>query len=322
MISKIFLLHNLMEKTAKIYVAGHTGLVGSAVARGVMAAGYSNILVKTRQELDLLDQTAVMKFFAKEKPEYVFLAAAKVGGIFANVSQPASFIYENLVLQTNIIHAAYKNGVKKLLFLGSSCVYPRECPQPIKEEYLLTGPLEPTNAPYAIAKIAGILTCQSYNREYGTNFICVMPTNTYGPNDNFDQNSAHVLPAIIRKIHHAKQNKESKVTLWGSGKPKREFIHVDDLASACLHLMNNYDSSAIINIGTGEEISIKNLAERVKNTLGYTGEIVWDNSKPDGAPRKLLDITRLLETGFRAQISLNDGITQICQWFSKNYATH
>ncbi|NCQ16442.1 GDP-L-fucose synthase, partial [Candidatus Falkowbacteria bacterium] len=256
-----------MEKNSKIYLAGHRGLVGSAISRKLRAEGYNNLVLKTKDELDLMDQSAVALFFKKTKPEYVFLAAAKVGGILANNTYPAQFIYENLQIQNNIIHQSYLNGVKKLLFLGSSCIYPRECPQPIKEEYLLTGPLEPTNEPYALAKIAGLKMCQSYNRQYGTNFISVMPTNLYGPNDNFDLDDSHVLPALIRKFHEGKINSSPTVVVWGTGSPKREFLHIDDLADACVFLMNNYNDSEIINIGTGVDITIKELAELIKNII-------------------------------------------------------
>jgi len=306
-----------MKKDSKIFVAGHRGLVGSAIVRLLQQDGYTNILTRTRSELDLLDQKAVMNFFEKEKPEYVFLAAAKVGGIMANKTFPADFIYQNLVVETNIIHAAYINNVTKLLFLGSSCIYPKLAEQPIKEEYLLTGPLEPTNDAYAVAKIAGITLCQSYNKQYGTNYISVMPTNLYGINDNFDLESSHVLPAMIRKFHDAKIG-NTHVGLWGTGSAKREFLHVDDLASACLFLMNNYDGSEIVNIGTGEDVSIKELAEMVKDIVGHSGEIVWDSTKPDGTPRKLLDVSRLHNLGWKHTVPLRDGILTTYQWFLEN----
>lgn len=304
-----------MEKNAKIYVAGHRGLVGSAIVRALEAAGYTNIITRTRTELDLLDNQAVARFFSEEKPEYIFLAAAKVGGILANKERPAAFIYENLQIQNNIIHNAYTNSVQKLLFLGSSCIYPKMAPQPITEDYLLTGPLESTNKAYAVAKIAGITMCQSYNQEYGTKFISVMPTNLYGPNDNFDRESSHVLPALIRKFDDARAANSPSVTLWGTGTPKREFLHVDDLAEAALFLMNEYDESEIVNIGTGEDVSIKELAEMIQNVVGYTGEITWDTSKPDGTPRKLLDVSKLHRLGWKHSIELSDGIRDTYRWY-------
>lgn len=308
-----------MEKTAKIYIAGHKGLVGSAIVRALTAAGYTNLLTRTRAELDLLDAKAVSAFFANEKPNYVFLAAAKVGGIMANQTKPADFIRENLILQNNIIGAAHENKVTKLLFLGSSCIYPKLAPQPIKEEYLLTGLLEPTNEPYAIAKIAGIIMCQSYRRQYGSNFISVMPTNLYGPNDNFDLETSHVLPALIRRFHEAKENSLPSVTLWGSGSPMREFLHVDDLAAACLHLMSTYNEADIVNIGTGEDCTIKELAETIKNVVGFQGEIRWDTTKPDGTPRKLLDVSKLNSLGFKHSINLEAGIKQTYEWYLSVY---
>lgn len=280
--------------------------------------GYGNLVLRTRDELNLLDTAAVEHFFAAERPDYVFLAAAKVGGILANDTKPADFIYENLVIQTNIIHAAHRNQTKKLLFLGSSCIYPKACPQPIKEEYLLTGPLEPTNDAYAIAKIAGIKLCQSYNKQYGTNFISAMPTNLYGPNDNFDLASSHVLPALIRKFHEAKMHGERTVTLWGTGTPRREFLHVDDLASACLFLMNHYSGSTIINIGTGEDIPIRDLAQLIRKIVRYEGEIIHDTSKPDGTPRKLLDVSRLHDLGWTHAISLEAGIQATYAWYHEH----
>jgi len=308
-----------MNKNAKIFVAGHRGLVGSAIVRKLKELGYDNLVLKTRSELDLLSQAAVTDFFKTEKIEYVFLAAAKVGGIMANQQQKADFIYENLQIQNNIIYNAYKYGVKKLLFLGSSCIYPRNCPQPIKEEYLLTGELEPTNDAYALAKIAGIKMCQSFNKQYGTNFIAVMPTNLYGPNDNFNLANSHVLPALIRKIYEAKNNNSGQIELWGTGSAKREFLHVDDLADAVVYLMNNYNDSAIVNIGTGEDLSIKNLALKIKDILGYRGQIIWDSTKPDGTPRKLLDISKLSGLGWKYKISLETGLKNTTKWFIENY---
>lgn len=307
-----------MEKTARIFVAGHRGLVGSALVRNLTQAGYSNLITRSRAELDLLDSTAVATFFATEKPEYVFVAAAKVGGIMANKNYPADFIYENLTIQNNIIHSAYKNNVTKLLFLGSSCIYPKLAPQPIKEEYLLTGALEPSNDAYAVAKIAGIKMCQSYNQQYGTDYISVMPTNLYGENDNFDLETSHVLPALIRRFHEAKENSVPSVTLWGSGTPMREFIHVDDMAAACVHLMETYSGNDIVNIGTGEDVAIKELAETIKAVVGYTGEITWDTTKPDGTPRKLLDVSKLHSLGFTHTISLSEGINRTYTWYKEN----
>lgn len=308
-----------MNSDSKIYIAGHRGLVGSAIVRELEKQGYSNLIIRTRDELDLLDDSAVAEFFAKEKPEYVFLAAAKVGGILANDQHPGEFIYENLKIETNVIHQSYLAGVKKLLFLGSSCIYPKNCPQPIKEEYLLSGYLEPTNDAYAIAKIAGIKMCQSYNKQYGANFISTMPTNLYGPNDNFDLASSHVLPALIRKFHEAKEQNLPMVTVWGSGAPKREFLHVDDLASACLFLMSNYNQTEIINIGTGEDLSIKELAGMIKEVMGYDGEIVWDIAKPDGTMKKLLDVSRINNLGWKHSIDLRKGLESTYKWIQKNY---
>ncbi|MBU6390321.1 GDP-L-fucose synthase [Patescibacteria group bacterium] len=306
-----------MEKNAKIYVAGHRGLVGSAILRALEETGYKNFLLRTREELNLLDSVRVHAFFEKEKPDYVFLAAAKVGGIMANNTYPADFIYENLTVQTNVIHAAFQSKVKKLLFLGSSCIYPRLAPQPIKEEYFLTGPLEPTNEPYAIAKIAGIMTCQSYNRQYGTDFISVMPTNLYGPNDNFDLENSHVLPALIRKFHEAETSGKKEIALWGTGSARREFLHVDDAARACVFLMENYDKSEIINIGTGEDISIKELAGLIARIAGFSGKIKWDATKPDGMPRKLLNVDKLHAIGWKHSIPLAQGIKQTYDWYRK-----
>ena len=308
-----------MDKNSKIYIAGHRGLVGSAIVRKLQSLGYTNFLTRTSRELDLRSQAAVAEFFQQEKPDYVFLAAAKVGGIMANSTYGAEFIYDNIMIQTNIIHNSYKSGVRKLLFLGSSCIYPKFAPQPMKEEYLLTGELEPTNEPYAIAKITGIKMCQAYNRQYGTNYISVMPTNLYGPNDNFDLETSHVLPAMIRKFHEAKVNNSPEVVLWGTGSPKREFLHVDDLADACVFLMNNYDGTEIVNIGTGEDLAIKELAEMIKDIVGFEGKITWDSSKPDGTPRKLLDVSGLREVGWSYSIPLKEGIAQTYKYFADTF---
>lgn len=310
-----------MEKNSKIYIAGHKGLVGSAIEKKLKAEGYNNLITRTRSELDLLDQKAVNEFFKEERPEYVFQAAAKVGGILANKNYPADFIYQNLQIQNNIIENSYRYNVTKLLFLGSSCIYPKMADQPIKEESLLTGPLEPTNDAYAIAKIAGIKMCQSYNQQYGTNYISLMPTNLYGPNDNFDLENSHVLPALIRRFHEAKENNSASVRLWGSGSPKREFLHVDDLADACLFLMNKYDESEIINVGTGEDVSISSLAELISDTVGYKGDIEWDTSKPDGTPRKLLDVSKLHQAGWKHSISLQKGIAETCNWYRDQFGS-
>lgn len=307
-----------MEKTSRIYVAGHRGLVGSAIVRTLESAGYINIVCKTRDELDLLDQKAVAEFFTNEKPEYVFDAAAKVGGILANKERPADFIYQNLVIQNNIIHNAYSNNVKKLVFLGSSCIYPKLAPQPIKEEYLLSGPLEPSNDAYAIAKIAGIKMCQSYNKQYGTNYISLMPTNLYGPNDNFDLESSHVLPALLRKFHEAKETNSPTVSMWGTGSPMREFLHVNDLADAAVHLMNTHDDGEIVNVGTGKDVTIKELAELIRDTVGYKGELVWDTDKPDGTPRKLLDVSKIHNLGWHHKVSLKKGIEDTYRWYLEN----
>ena len=346
-----------MRKNSKIYVAGHKGLVGSAILRTLQKKGYTNLVVKSRDELDLTKQGPVEKFFDKERPEYVFLAAAKVGGILANSRYPADFIYQNLAIETNVIHATYNYGGKKLLLLGSSCIYPRECPQPMKEEYLLTGPLEPTNEAYAIAKIAGIKMCQAYNRQYGARFISVMPTNLYGPNDNFDLETSHVLPALIRKFHLAKLalqkdwegikedenifgripdyfkvsigldpktnsplsdlSKDPEVILWGTGTPRREFLHVDDLADACIYLMACYEGDEIINIGAGKDITIRELAELVAEIVGFRGNIRFDASKPNGMPRKLLDVSRLTSLGWKPRITLEEGIKNTYKWFQE-----
>ncbi len=344
-----------MEKTAKIYVAGHRGLVGSALLRKLKTGGYTHIITKTHKELDLIRQDQVEIFFKKEKPDYVFLAAAKVGGIWGNTMYPAQFIYENITIQTNIIHASYLNDAKKLLFLGSSCIYPKLCPQPIKEEFLLSDYLEPTNEPYAIAKIAGIKMCQSYNRQYKTRYISVMPNNLYGPHDNFNLETSHVLPALIRKFHLAKlaaagdwdgiqkdeaahgdipddikismgldpitnlpanpSTHQPSVILWGTGSPRREFLHVDDLADACLFLMNHYDESEPVNIGWGKDQTIRELAKMVSGIVGYEGSIKWDSGKPDGTPQKLLDVSRLTEKGWQAKINLAEGIRQMYRWY-------
>lgn len=306
-----------MEKESKIYVAGHRGMVGSAIVRKLTSLGYTNLLTRTSTELDLRNQQQVADFFEVEKPEYVFLAAAKVGGIMANNTYRADFLYENLAIQNNIIHGSYLNKVKKLMFLGSSCIYPKLAPQPLKESYLLSGYLEQTNEPYAIAKIAGIKMCEAYRAQYGCNFISVMPTNLYGTNDNYDLVNSHVLPAMIRKFHEAKEKGASEMTLWGTGSPMREFLHADDLAEACLFLMENYNESELVNIGTGEDVTIKNLAALVKQIIGFQGEIVWDNSKPDGTPRKLMDVSKLHGLGWHHKIALEDGIKLAYQNFLK-----
>jgi GDP-L-fucose synthase len=315
-----------MEKNAKIYVAGHAGLVGSALMRRLQSEGYTNLVFRTYEELDLTNQQAVADFFSAEKPEYVFLAAAKVGGILANNTYPAQFIYENLQIQNNIIHQSHLNGVKKLLFLGSVCIYPKFAPQPVKEESLLTGLLEPTNEPYAIAKIAGIKMCQHYNRQYGTNFIAVMPTNLYGPNDNFDLEKSHVIPALIRKFHEAKNDNKKEVVLWGTGTPRREFMHVDDMADGCVYLMNNFSPTKeqvnsgeiFMNLGVGSDITIKELAELVKRVAGYEGVIVWDTSKPDGTPSRLLDSNKVISLGWRPKYELAEGLKDVHGWYLKN----
>lgn len=300
-----------LNKSDKIYVAGHRGMVGSAIVRKLEKEGFSNILVRTSKELDLRNQQVVTDFFAAEKPDYVFLAAAKVGGIQANNIYRADFIYENMMIQNNVIHQAYTNGVKKLMFLGSSCIYPKMAPQPLKEDYLLTGVLEPTNEPYAIAKIAGIKMCESYRAQYGCNFISAMPTNLYGPNDNYDLNNSHVLPALLRKFHEAKEDNKPTVEIWGSGSPFREFLHVDDLAEACFYLMENYNESQLVNVGSGEEITIKELALLIKDIVGYEGELAWNTSKPDGTPRKLMDVSKLANVGWKFKIGLREGISAV-----------
>lgn len=304
-----------MNKDSKIYVAGHRGLVGSAIVRNLEERGYTNIIYRTHKELDLTRQVEVEKFFEEEKPEYVFLAAAKVGGIHANNTRPAEFIYDNLMIESNIIHSAYKFGVKKLLFLGSSCIYPKFANQPIKEEYLLTGELEPTNEAYAIAKITGIELCKFYRKQYGCDFISAMPTNLYGINDNFDLETSHVLPALIRKFHEAKINNQEEVVMWGTGKPLREFMYVDDLADALIHLMLNYSDEIHVNMGTGKDLSIGELAQIVKEVVGYEGKIVNDLSKPDGTPRKLLDVSRLEATGWKYKTELREGIEKVYKWY-------
>jgi len=309
-----------MKKTTKIFVAGgQGGLVGTAIVRNLKKKGYKNILVKTRKQLNLLDSKQVENFFKKEKPEYVFLAAAKVGGIWANKTHKADFIYDNLQIQTNVIYNAWKYKVKKLLFLGSSCIYPKFAKQPIKEEYFMTGKLEETNDAYAVAKIAGIKMCQSFNEQYKTNFISVMPTNLYGPNDNFDLKDCHVLPAFIRKFHEAKINKTNEVVLWGTGNVYREFLYVDDVADVCVFLMNKYNSSEIINIGTGVDIKLKDLAQLIKKIVGFKGKIVWDHSKPDGTPKKQLDVSKLFKLGWHPKTKLEEGIKKEYQWFIDNY---
>lgn len=300
-----------MNTQDKIYIAGHRGMVGSAIERKLRKEGFNNIITKTSKELDLRNQQAVNDFFATEKPNYVFLAAAKVGGIVANNTYRAEFIYDNLMMEANIIHAAYANNVTKLMFLGSSCIYPKLAPQPLKEEYLLQGYLEQTNQPYAIAKIAGIELCDSYRAQYGCNFISVMPTNLYGPNDNYDLEKSHVLPALLRKFITAKRNGDANVTLWGTGSPMREFLYVDDLAEACFYLMNNYNEKGLVNVGSGTDVTIKQLAEIVKNTVGFEGEVVWDTTKPDGTPRKLMDVSKLEGLGWRASITLEQGVAMV-----------
>jgi len=306
-----------MGPDSRIYVAGHRGLAGSALLRALVGAGHRKLIVRTHAELDLTDQAAVARFFADERPQFVFLAAAKVGGILANATYPAEFIWQNLAIQTNVVHAAWRTGVKRLLFLGSSCIYPRDCPQPMREEHLLSGPLEPSNRPYAVAKIAGIEMCWSYNRQYGTRYLAAMPTNLYGPGDNYDLENSHVLPALLRKMHEAKQRGDAEVPVWGSGRPRREFLYSDDMASACVHLMNlpepsfgqllRSDAPPLVNIGCGEDLSILELAELVRETVGYRGRIALDASKPDGTPRKLLDVARLTALGWRPRISLREG---------------
>lgn len=311
-----------MEQSARIYVAGHRGMVGSAITRKLQQEGYTNLISRTSAELDLRNQQAVNRFFAEEKPEYVFLAAAKVGGILANNTYRAEFLYDNLMMEANVIHAAWQHGVKKLMFLGSSCIYPKMAPQPLKEEYLLTGELEPTNEPYAIAKISGIKMCEAYRDQYGANFISVMPTNLYGPNDNYDLHNSHVLPALIRKFHEAKLSGAPSVEIWGTGSPRREFLHSDDLAEACLFLMRNYHEKDFVNIGTGEDIPIKDLALLIKRIVGFEGELTFDTSKPDGTPRKLMDVSRLHALGWKHRIDLETGIASVYQQFQETIATN
>jgi GDP-L-fucose synthase len=307
-----------MNRSSRIYIAGHRGLVGSAISRKLKESGYRNLIYATHGELDLTRQGHVERFFKREEPEYVFLAAAKVGGILANNTYPAQFIYENLAMATHILHSSYLHGVQKLLFLGSSCIYPRDCPQPMKEEYLLSGLLEPTNEPYAVAKIAGIKMCQAYNRQYGTRFISVMPTNLYGPQDNFDLETSHVLPALLRKCHEARKEGRKEVEIWGTGTPKREFLHVDDLADACLFLMERHDGSDIVNIGTGEDLSIRDLARLIARVVEFPGDLRFDPSKPDGTPEKRLDVSRLEGIGWKARISLEEGIRQTYRWYEQS----
>jgi GDP-L-fucose synthase len=308
-----------INNNSRIYVAGHSGLVGSAVARALESRGYRNLVLRSRQELDLTEQFAVRRFFDSVRPEAVVMAAARVGGIHANHSHPAQFIRDNLLIQDNVIDSAYRAGVEKFVFLGSSCIYPKLAPQPIKEEYLLTGPLEPSNEWYAIAKIAGVKMCQAYRREFGFKAISLMPTNLYGPGDNFDLLNSHVLPALIRRIHEAKLKGDAKVTIWGTGTPRREFLHVDDLADAVLYLLHRYDAEPIVNIGWGEDVTIRELAELIVSVIGYSGELVFDASKPDGTPRKLLDVSRLNELGWRPRISLTEGIEQTYAWFAEHF---
>ena len=308
-----------MQKNAKIYIAGHKGMVGSSLLRKLESEGFTNIITRNSKELNLVNQQDVHDFFREEKPDYVFLAAAKVGGIHANNTFRAEFLYNNLMMECNVIHAAYLSGVKKLLFLGSTCIYPKLAPQPLKEEYLLTGTLEQTNEPYAIAKIAGIKLCESYRRQYNCDYISVMPTNLYGPNDNYDLNNSHVLPALIRKFHEAKIQDMPSVTIWGSRTPLREFLHVDDLAAACVYLMETYSDEGLVNIGVGEDITIKDLALLIKDIVGYTGELTFDATKPDGTPRKLVDVSKLHSLGFKAQIGLKEGITAVYNDFVRDY---
>ncbi len=302
-----------MEDNSKIYVAGHRGMVGSAILRGLRKNGFENLIFRKSKELDLRDQAAVNEFFRKERPDYVFLAAAKVGGIMANNVYRADFLYENLMIQSNVIHAAYQNGVKKLMFLGSSCIYPKLAPQPLKEEYLLTGLLEPTNEPYAIAKISGIKMCDAYRAQYGCSFISAMPTNLYGPNDNYDLQNSHVLPALIRKFLTAKRNNDPSVILWGTGTPLREFMHADDLAEACLFLMENFDEAGFVNVGTGVDLTIRDLSEMIKRIVGYEGDIIQDTTKPDGTPRKLMDVSKIHAMGWRHRITLEAGIRSVVE---------
>lgn len=308
-----------MDRSSKIYIAGHRGLVGSALCEKLRSEGYDNLVYKTSKELDLRSQNDVSDYFAEQKPQYVFLVAGKVGGILANDTYSGEFIYDNMMIEANVIHAAHEAGVEKLLFTGSSCIYPKLASQPIKEEYLLSGPLEPTNDAYAIAKIAGIKLCQAYRKQYNDNFISVMPTNLYGPRDNFDLQNSHVLPALLRKFHEAKNNNEKSVVMWGTGSPMREFLYIEDLAEALIFVMNDYEDSEIINIGTGVDISIKELGEIIKDVVGFKGIVEYDTSKPDGTPRKLLDVSKLLKLGWKAKYSLTEGMGKTYQWFVENY---
>jgi GDP-L-fucose synthase len=308
-----------ITKNSKIYVAGHRGMVGSAIVRRLQAGGYHNLVTRTHAELDLIDQTAVMEFMQREKPDYIFLAAAKVGGIQANNTYRADFIYQNMMVQANIVQAAYQAGVERMLFLGSSCIYPRDCPQPIREEYLLTGPLEQTNEPYAIAKIAGVKLCESYNRQYGTAYVSAMPTNLYGPNDHYDLNNSHVLPALIRKTHEAEQRGDTQLVVWGSGKPRREFMYVDDMADACAFLMESGVRDGLFNVGLGTDVTIRELAEAIMDVVGFEGEIVFDASKPDGTPRKLLSAEKLIDLGWKAKTPLREGIAKAYADFLHGY---
>ena len=303
----------------RIYVAGHRGMVGSAIVRRLQAGGYADILTASHAELDLLDQDAVGRFLQREKPDYIFMAAARVGGIQANNTRRAEFIYQNLMIEANVVHAAHQAGVERMMFLGSSCIYPRDCPQPIREEYLLTGPLEATNEPYAIAKIAGIKLCESYNRQYGTRYVSVMPTNLYGPRDNFDLQTSHVLPALLRKAHEAKVERRDALTVWGSGRPMREFLHVEDMAHACVFLMERDAGDGLYNVGTGTDVTIRELAETVARVVGFAGRLEWDSTKPDGTPRKVLDVSKLSAMGWRPGWKLEDGIRQVYSWFLKEW---
>lgn len=309
-----------MDRDAKIYVAGHRGMVGSAIVRKLSSLGYTNVVTRTHAEVDLVSQQAVMDFLGQEKPDYIFMAAAKVGGIHANNTLRADFLYQNLMIETNVVHAAWQAGVNRMLFLGSSCIYPRDCPQPIREDYLLTGPLEQTNEPYAIAKIAGVKLCESYNRQYGTQYVSAMPTNLYGPNDSYDLNNSHVLPALIRKTHEAKLRGDRELVVWGSGKPMREFLYVDDMAEACVFLMENGISDGLFNIGTGEDVTIRELAETVMDVVGFDGTIVYDSAKPDGTPRKLLDVDKMKTLGWSASTGLRDGIARAYADFKERFS--
>jgi len=304
-----------MRKDAKIYVAGHRGMVGSALVRRLERGGYTHLLTRPRPRLNLLDQAATREFLRRERPDYVFLAAARVGGIQANSAYRADFIYQNLTIETNVIHAAYEAGVGGLMFLGSSCIYPRDCPQPIKEEYLLTGPLEYTNEPYAVAKIAGLKLCESFNRQYGTRYVCVMPTNLYGPNDNFDLETAHALPALLRKCHEAQRRGDPAVTVWGTGRPRREWLHVDDMADACVFLMEHRVGDGVFNVGTGQDVTLRELAELIRDVVGFRGELAFDTRKPDGTPRKLLDVSRLRALGWQARTALREGVERTYRWY-------